>query len=44
MHLMVQIEVRCDPMTKIEPQWLYDDPMVRFRSDFDQTVNYVLQQ
>ena len=43
-HLMVQIEVRCDPTARIEPQQLCDDPMVRFRPDFDQTANFVLQQ
>ena len=32
-HLMVQIEVGCDPTARIEPQRLCDDPMVRFRSN-----------
>ena len=44
MHLMVQIEVRCDPTARIKPQRLCDDPMVKFRPDFDQTTNFVLQQ
>ena len=43
-HLMVQIEFGCDPTTKIVPQRLYDDPMVRIHPDFNPKANFVLQQ
>ena len=43
-HLMVQIEFGCDPTVRIEPQQLYDDPMVKFRPNFNPIANFVLQQ